>query len=385
MDGRARRCSSSYVCRLHVFCYWLYKKANRRSGAPPLEVGVVSVEQKDVSIYGDWIGNLDGYTNATIQPQVSGYLIKQNYHEGQFVHKGDVLFEIDPRAYQATLDQAQGQLGQTNAQLALSQINVKRDTPLVAIHALAQSQLDTDTQTSNQYVATVKSNEASIAAAQLNLGWTKVRSLLDGIAGRATTQVGSLVSTSTALTTVSQVNPIKAFFSISEQEYIDLTNSAKQQGAESLLKSGSKIPLELTLANGEKYPTKGSIVFVDRAVDNTTGTILIAGSFPNASGFLRPGQFARVKALTSVQHNALVIPQRAVLDQQGQHLVVVVGTNNTAKIQKVTVGRQEGQDWIIAEGLNAGDRVVTEGNGKVHADGTALKPIADTGTTEGRR
>ncbi len=358
------------------------KSKGRTAGKPPLlEVGVISVEQRDVPLYGEWVGNLDGYVNAQIQPQVSGYLIRQDYCEGQHVRKGDVLFEIDPRTFQASLDQAEGQLGQATAQLQLSQINVRRDTPLVAIHALSQSQLDSDTQQANQYESLVKTNEAAVETAQLNLGWTKVRSLIDGIAGRAAIQVGNLVSTSTTLTSVSQVSPIKAFFSISEQEYIDLTNSARQQGAVELLKGGGKISLELTLANGEKYPGSGSIVFVDRAVDNTTGTILVAGAFPNSSGFLRPGQFARVRALTSVVKNALIVPQRAVLDQQGQHLAVVVGANNVAKVQKVTVGRQVGQDWIVTSGLNPGDRVVTEGNGKVR-DGMAVKPVADNGTTE---
>lgn len=368
-----------------VGCMVLASGCKRKAGAtgapPALEVGVVSVEQRDVPIYGEWVGNLDGYVNAQIQPQVSGYLVRQDYREGQHVRKGDVLFEIDPRAFQASLDQAQGQLGQARAQLQLSQINVTRDTPLVAIHALAKSQLDSDTQQANQYESLVKTDEAGVEAARLNLEWTKVRSLIDGIVGRATTQVGNLVSTSTTLTSISQVNPIKAFFSISEQEYIDLTDSAKQQGAVDLLKGGGKISLDLALANGDKYPAKGSIVFVDRAVDNTTGTILIAGSFPNPSGFLRPGQFARVRALTSVQKDVLIVPQRAVLDQQGQHMAVVVGANNTAKIQKITVGRQVGQDWIVTGGLNPGDRVVTEGNGKVR-DGMTIKPVADKGTTE---
>jgi membrane fusion protein (multidrug efflux system) len=364
-----------------LFACGCKRKAGVTGTPPALEVGVVSVEQRDVPVYGEWVGNLDGYVNAQIQPQVSGYLVRQVYREGQHVRKGDVLFEIDPRSFQASLDQAQGQLGQARAQLELSQINVKRDTPLVAIHALAQSQLDNDTQQVHQYQSLVKTNEAAIETAQLNLSWTKVRSLIDGIAGRATIQAGNLVSTSTTLTSVSQVNPIKAFFSISEQEYIDLTNSAKRQGAVDLLKGGSKISLELTLANGEKYPGSGSIVFVDRAVDNTTGTILIAGAFSNPSGLLRPGQFAKVRALTSVQKNAFIVPQRAVLDQQGQHLAIVVGANNIAKVQKITVGSQVGQDWIVTSGLNPGDRVVTEGNGKVR-DGMAVKPVADNGTTE---
>jgi RND family efflux transporter MFP subunit len=343
---------------------------------PPLQVEFACVEQKDVPIYGNWIGNLGGYVDAAIQPQVSGYLVRQNYREGQQVHKGDVLFEIDPRSFQASLDQAEGQLGQAKAQLALSQINVKRDTPLVAIHAVSQSQLDSDTQQVAQFEALVKTNEAAVESAKLNLEWTKVRSLVGGIAGRATTQVGNLVSTSTTLTNVSQVNPIKAFFSISEQEYLALSESAKRQGASDLLKSGSKIPLQLTLADGTKYPASGSIFFVDRGVDNTTGTILIAGVFPNSASLLRPGQFARISALTSIQHHALLVPQRAVTDQQGQKMVTVVGANNIVSIRKVTVGQQVGQQWIILDGLKAQDRVVTEGNSKVR-DGMPVQPVAE--------
>jgi membrane fusion protein (multidrug efflux system) len=342
------------------------KRGQASGGAmPPLEVGVVAVEQHDVPIYGEWVGNLDGFVNAQIQPQVSGYLVRQSYHEGQQVHKGEVLFEIDPRPFQAALDQAQGQLAQAKAQLELSRINVRRDGPLVAAHAMAQSQLDTDTQLAAQNEGIVKTDEAAVRMAELNLGWTKVRSLIDGIAGKATTQVGNLVNTSTALTTVSQVNPIKVFFSISEQEYLDLSESAKKRGASDLLSGKKVIPLELLLANGQVYPEKGTIVFVDRNVDNSTGTITIAGSFPNSSNLLRPGQFAKVRALTSTQQNAVLVPQRAVLDQQGKHLVVVVGKDGMARVRPIAVGKQVDENWIVTGGLQAGEKVVTEGNGKI--------------------
>jgi len=360
------------------------KKSAVTGAPPPLGVGVATAEQRDVPIYGDWVGNLDGFVNAQIQPQVSGYLIRQDYHEGQQVHKGQVLFEIDERPFQATLDQAQGQLAQARAQLELSRINVRRDGPLVAAHALAQSQLDNDTQQAAQYEAVVKSDEASVRTAQLNLGWTKVRSLVDGVAGKAVMQVGNLVSTATALTTVSQVNPIKAYFAISEQEYLNLSDSAKRQGVTDLLRVGSKIPLELTLSNGQVYPLKGTIVFVDRNVDNTTGTIMVAGSFPNSSNLLRPGQYAKVRALTSVQKNAILVPQRAVMDQQGQHLVIVVGPNNMAATRPVTVGSQVGSDWIIISGVRAGDRVVTEGNDKIRGP-MPVRPIVEQATSQGGR
>jgi membrane fusion protein (multidrug efflux system) len=211
------------------------------------------------------------------QPQVSGYLIRQDYHEGQQVHKGQDLFEIDERLFQAALDQAQRQLAQARTQMELSRINVRRDEPLVAAHALAQSQLDNDTQQAAQYAAVVQTDEAPVRSAQLNLGWIKVRSLVGGVAGKAVMQVGNLVSTTTALTTVSQVNPIKAYFAISEQEYLYLSDSAKRQGVTDLLRVGSKIPLELTLSNGLVYPLKGTIVFVDCGMDNTTRTIMVAG------------------------------------------------------------------------------------------------------------
>ncbi|WP_420237054.1 efflux RND transporter periplasmic adaptor subunit [Telmatobacter bradus] len=360
-------------------------KKSSVAGAPPsLEVAVATAEQRDVPIYGEWVGNLDGFVNAQIQPQVSGYLIRQDYHEGQQVHKGQVLFEIDERPFQAALDQAQGQLAQARAQLELSRINVRRDQPLVAAHALAQSQLDNDTQQAAQYAAVVQSDEASVRTAELNLGWTKVRSLVDGVAGKAVMQVGNLVSTTTALTTVSQVNPIKAYFAISEQEYLNLSDSAKRQGVTDLLRVGSKIPLELSLSNGQVYPQKGTIVFVDRGVDNTTGTIMVAGAFLNSSNLLRPGQYAKVRALTNVQKNAILVPQRAVMDQQGQHLVVVVGPNNMTETRIVTVGSQVGSDWIITSGIRAGDRVVTEGNGKIRGP-MPVRPVAEQATAQGGR
>lgn len=357
-------------------------KSAQNAKMPPMEVGVMTATQSDVPIYGEWVGNLDGFVNAQIQPQVSGYLVRQDYHEGQVVHKGQVLFEIDPRPFQASLDQARGQLAQAKAQLELSRINVRRDAPLVTAHALAQSQLDTDTQMAAQYEGIVKTDEAAVRMAELNVGWTKVRSLIDGIAGKAAMQVGNLVNTTTALTTVSTVNPIKAFFSIGEQEYLDLSASIKSQGNGDLLKG--KIPLELQLANGESYPIHGSIVFVDRGVDNTSGTITIAGSFPNPSNVLRPGQFAKVRALTHIEKNAVLVPQRAVLEQQGKHQIVVVGKDNMAHLRSVTVGKQVGAQWIIASGLNAGETVVTEGNGKIQAT-MPVHPVPDSEAAAGGR
>lgn len=339
----------------------------------PLPVNVRMVEQRDVPIYGDWLGTLDGYVNAQIQPQVSGYLIKQNYTEGSVVHVGEILFEIDPRPLQATLDQAQGQLAQARAQLQLAKINVKRDTPLAELRAIAKSQLDNDVQQQAGQEATVQSAQAGVEQAQLNLGFTKVRSLITGIAGQAQTQVGNLVSPSTTLTSVSQVNPIKVFFAISEQEYLALSNRVKAGGRSDLLSSGNAVPLQLKLGNESVYPYPGKIVFVDRQVNTQTGTIRIAGSFPNRDNLLRPGQFGRIKAETEVRHNALLIPAQAVNELQGSYHVAVVGPDNTVHIRNVTLGPEIGSDWIITSGVDPNERVVTEGILKLR-DGMQVLP-----------
>jgi membrane fusion protein (multidrug efflux system) len=330
-----------------------------------------------VSLDGDWVATLDGYVNAQIQPQVSGYLIKQDYREGSVVQSGEVLFEIDPRPFQATLDQAEGQLAQARAQLGLADINVMRDTPLAKARAIAQSQLDNDVQQQAAQIAAVRTAEANVEQAQLNLGFTKVRSLVTGIAGRAMTQVGNLVSQSTALTTVSQVNPIKVYFSISEQEYLGLSGRVKAGGKVDLLRSGNTIPLQLMLGDGNIYPYKGQIVFVDRQVNPQTGTIQIAGSFSNPQNLLRPGQFGRIKAETEVRHDALLIPQRAVNELQGSYQVAVIGSDNIVQIRSVVLGPQLGSDLIITSGINPNERVVTEGVSKLK-DGMRVSPQPTT-------
>jgi RND family efflux transporter MFP subunit len=353
----------------------------RKQAAPqviaPIPVTVATVEQRDVSLYGDWVATLDGFVNAQIQPQVPGYMIKQDYREGSVVQSGEVLFEIDPRPFQATLDQAEGQLAQAQAQLELAKINVKRDTPLAEAHAIAQSQLDNEVQQQAAQGAAVRTAEANVEQARLNLGFTKVRSLVTGIAGRAQTQVGSLVSQSTALTTVSQVNPIKVYFSISEQEYLGLSGRVKAGAKADLLRSGNSIPLQLMLGNGNIYPYKGQIVFVDRQVNSQTGTIQIAGSFPNSQNLLRPGQFGRIKAETEVRHDALLIPQRAVNELQGSYQVAVVDSNNTVQIRSVALGPQLGSELIITSGINPKERVVTEGVSKLK-DGMRVSPQSTT-------
>jgi len=368
------------LCALSATISLLTACAKKQAGptnATPLQVEVATAEQRDVTLYGDWVATLDGYVNAQIQPQVSGYMIKQDYREGSVVQNGQVLFEIDPRPFQATLDQAEGQLAQAQAQLELAAINVKRDAPLAQAHAIAQSQLDNEVQQQAAQGAAVRTAEANVEQAKLNLGFTKVRSLVTGIAGRAMTQVGNLVSQSTALTTVSQVNPIKVYFSISEEEYLRLSGHVKAGGKADLLSSGNAIPLELTLGNGRIYPHRGQIAFVDRQVNPQTGTIQIAGSFPNPENLLRPGQFGRIRAETDVRHDALLIPPRAVNELQGSYQVAVVGSGNIVQIRSVALGPQLGSNLIITSGINPNERVVTEGVSKLK-DGMRVSPQPTT-------
>jgi membrane fusion protein (multidrug efflux system) len=341
--------------------------------APPA-VSVVNVIERDVPISGDWVTTLEGFTTAQIQPEVTGYLIKQNYREGSFVHKDDVLFEIDPRPFQATLDQAKAQLAQANAQLGLAAINVKRDTPVAQLHAISQSQLDNDIQNKLAADAAVQAAEAAVEQAELNLGFTKVRSLIDGIAGIAQTQIGNLVATSSVLTTVSKVDPIKAYFPISEQEYLRI--AGKIAGTVDMLSTTTRVPLTLVLADGSIYPQKGTIIFADRQVDPQTGTIRIVGAFPNPGNILRPGQFGRVRSITDLRKGALLIPQRAVSELQGNYQVALVGPDNKVSIRKVAVADRVGSMWIISDGLRSGDRVITEGIQKV-GDGATVSPVAD--------
>ena len=348
---------------------------------PPPTVSVATVVETDVPIESDWVATLDGFTNAQIQPQVTGYLVKQTYQEGSFVHKDDVLFQIDPRPFQAVVDQANGQLAQANAQMGLAVINVNRDTPVAKLHAIAQSQLDNDIQAKLSAEAAVETAKATVETAELNLGFTQVRSLIDGIAGIAQTQVGSLVSPTTILTTVSKVDPIKVYFPISEQEYLRIAD--KISGSVNLLSSENPVPLTLTLANGNEYPQKGKIIFADRQVDPQTGTIRIVGAFPNRGNILRPGQFGRIQAITDNRKNALLIPQRSVTDLQGNYQVAVVGPDDKVEIRKVTVGDRIGDLWIITDGLKPGERVITEGFQKV-GPGSPVKPVTDTTPSGGK-
>lgn len=341
---------------------------------PPVEVRVVPVEQRDVPIVREWVATLDGYTNAAIQPQVSGYIIKQNYKEGSAVRRGDVLFEIDPRPFQAVLDQAKAQLAQAIAQAGKTQLDVDRDTPLAKERAIAQSQLDNDIQANLAAKATVQAAQAQVEQADLNLGFTHVTSLLDGIAGIAQVQLGNLVNTNTVLTSVSQVDPIKAYFPISEQEYLHFAQRINSQIQQEVPKDAPL--LDLVLADGTVYPQKGHILLTDRQVDVTTGSIRIVSAFPNPKNTLRPGQFGRIRAATDTRVGALVVPQRAVTELQGLFQVAVVGSDNKVSIRNVKVGEQVGTEWVLDEGVKAGERVIVEGLQKVR-DGAAVnaKPV----------
>lgn len=349
------------------------KRAPPPAALGPMPVPVVAATSENVQVTGEWVATMDGYVNAQIQPQAAGYLIRQDYIEGSVVRKNQVLFEIDPRPLQAVADQTTGSLAQAQAQLELAAINVKRDTPLAAAHALAQSTLDTDTKTLEADKAAVTTAQANVEAAQLNVGFTKVRSLIDGVAGLAQLQVGSLVGATSVLTSVSQLDPIKVYFFISEQEYLALSTRLRMSGRGDLVSNGNAIPLTLTLSNGKVYPHKGRIIFVDRSVSAQTGSLKLAASFENPGNLLRPGQFGRVTAETEVLRGAVVIPQRAVNVLQGLDQVVVVTPDHTAHIKTVQLGPQKGQKVVVSSGLKAGDEVATEGLDKLR-DGMKVDP-----------
>ena len=345
----------------------------RAAATPPApEVRVATVIQQDVPVYNEWVATLDGYVNAQIRPQVSGYIIKQDYKEGSLVGKGQVLFEIDPRPFQAALDRAKGELAQAQAQLGKSALDVERDTPLAEARAIAKSQLDNENQAKLGAQAAVESAKAAVEQAELNLEWTKVTSLVDGIAGIAQVQMGNLVGPNSILTSVSQVEPIKAYFPISEQEYL---HAQQKDGA---ISSGHAIgffgnSLELILADGSIYPHKGKILLAARQVDPNTGTIRIVAAFPNPGNILRPGQYGRVRLETNMKKGALLLPQSAVTQSQGSYQAAVVGSDNKVSIRTVKPGETVGTMWVIDEGLKPGEQVAVEGLQRLR-DGTLVTP-----------
>jgi len=342
-------------------------KKEQKAGPPVPNVEVFTVIQKDVPIYREWVGTADGYVNATIRAQVQGYLIKQNYKEGDFVRKGQLLFEIDPRTFQAAVEQAKGQLAVQQASWDTAKANLNRIKPLAERNAVSQKDLDDATGREQATHASVLAAKAAVDKAELELGFTKITSPVDGIAGVAKAQIGNLVGPGSVeeLTTVSTVDPIKVYIQISEQEYLKAMEQRKQGAA--------KRPLELILADGTVYPQKGEFSFADREVDVRTGTIRVATLFPNPGNLLRPGQFGKIRAEMSIEKNALLIPQRAVTEMQGQYLVAIVGQENKIAIKRVKPGYRVDSDWIIDEGLKPGERVVAEGVQKVK-EGMTVNP-----------
>jgi membrane fusion protein (multidrug efflux system) len=425
------------VVLLAAIALFARTRSKKPQAVPPTEVEVVQVEQRDVPIYSEWIGTTEGMVNAEIRAEVSGYLLKQNYTEGSFVRKGQLLFEIDARPFQAALEQAkgklaqaEGQLGQANSQFTQAeaqvgqarsqvsqtqaqleqaeanqlktQLDVNKYRPLREKKAVTQQDLDNAVQanvaalaqveaakagvqtaqaqlqaavaqvgTAKATIASakagVKSAKADVETAQLNLGFTKITSPIDGIAGIAQAQVGNLVGpTTNTLTTVSTVDPIKVYFTVSEQDYLDYarlhpTQSERREAA-------SQLELKLILSDGTTFPETGRFFVADRQVDPTTGAIRLAGIFPNPNNTLRPGQYGRVRAETSLKEDALVVPQRAVSELQGSYQVAVVGADNKVSIRPVKVGERDGTMWIIDEGLKPGERVVAEGTQRVRPD-----------------
>ena len=348
-------------------------RGNVHAAPPPTpQVRVAPVIQQDVPVYSDWVATLDGYVNAEIRPQVSGYITKQNYKEGSLVRRGQVLFEIDPRPFQAALDRAKGDLAQAQAQLGKSTLDVKRDTPLAEARAIAQSQLDNEIQARLGAQAAVESDQAAIEQAELNLEWTKITSLVDGIAGIAQVQIGNLVGPNSVLTSVSQVGPIKAYFPISEQAYV---LAQKQSGAVSTEHAVSFFgnSLDLILTDGSTYSRKGKILLADRQVDPSTGTIRIVAAFPNPGNMLRPGQYGRVHVETNMKKGALLIPQSAVGQSQGSYQVAVVDSDHKVNMRAVKPGETVGTLWVIDEGLKPGEQVVVEGLQKLK-EGTLVTP-----------
>ncbi len=335
---------------------------------PPPAVIVTPVVQRDVPVYKEWIGTTEGNVNAEIRPKVDGYLLRRVYNEGSLVRQGDLLFEIDPRQLQAQLEQAQADLGQFQAQLAKAQQDVARFRPLVSDKAISQQELDNALSAERAAKAAADSRAAAVHQARLNLCWTRVVSPISGIAGAAQQQVGNLVSPTTVLTTVSQCDPIRVQYPLSEQEYLKLQEETQKSPGAAHANN-----LELVLTDGTIFPQKGRILFEGRQVDVKTGTITSVAAFPNPGNLLRPGQYAKIRAVTELKKGALLVPQRAVNELQGAFQVAVVGSDDKAEIRTVKPSDRIGKLWVIDSGLSPGDRVVVEGFSKVKS-GATVKP-----------
>jgi membrane fusion protein, multidrug efflux system len=351
-----------------------HRKAPAAPPTPP-EVQIITVAPTNVPIFEEWIGTLDGFVNAQIRAQVTGYLQTQNYREGSEVKKDDLMFQIDPRTFEAALDQARGKLAQDKAQAVQTELDVEKYTPLAKEQAISQQELDNAVQAKLAADALVQADEANVTNALLNLEFTKITSPVDGIAGTALAQIGDLLGQSgSILTTVSTVNPIKVYFQVSEPSYLAFWGRFVGEG------KTNDCPLQLILGDGSVYPEKGRFYYVDRQVNPTTGTLQVFGLFSNANFVLRPGQYGRVRAQTQIKTNALVVPQRAVAELQSTYQVWVIGETNQIHAQSVKVGDRVGDGWIIESGLEAGDRVVVEGAQKAK-EGAVVTPRLYTGAS----
>ena len=372
----------AFACAILIVSMGVLAGCGRGNAAvklPDTEVVVAPPIQQDVPVHSEWVATLDGYVNAEIRPQVSGYLIKQNYKEGSVVRKGQVLFEIDPRPFQATLDRARGELAVAEASLAKSTIDVERDTPLAQQKAVPKEKLDNEIQAKRAAEAAVESAKAGVERAELDLGWTKVTSLVDGVAGICEVQMGNLVGPNSHLTSVSQVDPVKVYFPVSEQEYLR-ANHLSSNGQPMDLSDSAP---ELILADGTVYQYKGRILLTDRQIDTNTGTIRLIAAFPNPGNILRPGQYGRVRIQTSFKKDALLVPQSAVKELQGGYQVALLGADKKAIIRTVKAGEKVGTMWVIDAGLKADDQVIIEGVEKVQ-DGTTVVPKATQIQAEAR-
>ena len=338
---------------------------------PPPGVTVTPVVRKDVDIQQEWVGNTLGNNDADIRPKVDGFLLTQLYSEGSYVTKGQPMFQLDQRQTQAAVQQAQGKLERARAGLAQAQIDVKRYTPLVAQRAVSQAELDKATSTERAATAEADADQAALDNANLNLGWTTVTSPISGIAGISKVGVGDLMTPSTVMTTISNVNPIYVDFSIAEQDYMRFTREKSGQTA------GRS--LQLILGDGTLFPQRGRALLVNREVDSRTGTIQVRAEFANPGNVLRPGQYARIRAVTDVRKDALLIPQQAVSELQGIYQVGVVGSDNKATIKTVTLGPQSGDMWVVKSGLEAGENVIVDGLQRIKTGMTvAPVPFKDT-------
>jgi membrane fusion protein (multidrug efflux system) len=344
--------------------------------APVPQVEVAEVIQKDVPIFSEWVGTTDGLVNAEIRSQVTGYLMNRGYREGAAVKKGDLLFQIDPRKFQAALDQAGGELKRAQAQFTKTKLDVARNEPLAKEGATSQKEFQDSVQANQAAGAAVESAKAAVEQAKLNLEWTKVVAPINGVVGIAKAQIGDLIDANTELTSMSTLDPIRVYFPISEQEYLKLSGLMEQryQEKEDPTKVREDARMEMVLSNGEIYPHKGWFFLADRQVDVKTGTIRVAALFPNPGNVMRPGQYAKVRVSVTLRQGALLVPQRAVSELQGSYQVGVVTPENKVEIRPVTVGERVGSQWIIARGLKPGEKVVVEGLQKLKA-GDSVRSI----------